>query len=272
MLTDLEHGEVRYFTLARSWAGRTLMTSGIYFVDGTLIDCGPANAQVEFAAVLGRVDAEQLVITHHHEDHIGNAVFAANHLDRAPLAHTLALPLVRNPPRLPFYRRFTWGQPAGFQAEPIGTVLHTRERTFEVIHTPGHAPDHIALYEPDRKWLFVGDLFLSPALTVVGRDEDVSSSIASIRRLLELPDCTLFCQHSGPHESHQKSFGAKLDFLLGIQDRARVMHDEGCSPGEIVRRLKIENPAMKLATRGEFSAENLIVGLLADDGAGNGGG
>ncbi len=266
MLVRTDHGPVSYFSLARSWAGRSIMTSGVYFVDGTLIDAGPANAQVEFAAILGRVDAEQLVLTHHHEDHTGNAVFAANHLDRPPLAHSLALPLVRNPKPLPLYRKVTWGVPSAFEAEALGKVVHTREHAFEVIHTPGHTPDHVALYEPNERWLFTGDLYISPRLGVLGRDEDVTASVASMRRLLELPDCTMFCQHSGAHPSHQRSIGAKLDFLLGIQSRATVMHDEGCSMAEIVRRLKLERPAVKWISGGEYCARNLVNGLLQDAG------
>ena len=66
------------------------------------------------------VDAEQVVLTHHHEDHVGNAGFAANHLDRPPLAHGLTLPLVRRPLPLPLYRRVTWGVPEPFEAETLG--------------------------------------------------------------------------------------------------------------------------------------------------------
>ena len=126
MLSSTDHGPVRYFSLARSYAGRAILTSGVYYVDGALIDSGPSNAHVEFASIIGGVDAEQLVLTHHHEDHIGNAGFAANHLDRPPLAHDLALALVRNSRTLPLYRKLTWGTPEPFEAEALGDRLHTR--------------------------------------------------------------------------------------------------------------------------------------------------
>ena len=266
MLQAHEHGPVRYFALGKSWAGRTVMSSGVYFVDGTLIDTGPANAQVQFAAVLGRVDAEQVVLTHHHEDHTGNAVFAANHLDRPPLAHGLALPLLRNPRPLPLYRRMVWGSAPALAAEALGKTLHTPSHTFEVLHTPGHAPDHVALYEPDERWLFVGDLYISPRLAVMQPDEDAGKLIGSLRRLLTLPDCTLFCQHTGVHHSHQQRLGAKLDFLLGVQREARVMHEEGCTVAEITRRLGIEKPMIKVLSGGELSARNLVRALLRASG------
>ncbi|MGD8331011.1 MAG: MBL fold metallo-hydrolase [Acidobacteriota bacterium] len=266
MLRSSDHGPVRYFSLAKSWAGRIIMATGVFFVDGTLIDTGPANAQVEFARILGKVDAEQVVLTHHHEDHIGNAAFAANHLDRPPLAHGLALPFIRHPERLPLYRRVTWGTPPPVQAEALGKTLHTREHAFEVIHTPGHAPDHVVLYEPNERWLFAGDLYISRRLAVVRPDEDVGALIASLRRLMELPDCTLFCQHTGVHESHQRSLGAKLDFLLGVQNKATTMHEEGRSVAEITRALALEKPIIKLVSRGQLSARNLVAALLRDAG------
>jgi len=266
MLRSSEHGPVRYFALAKSWAGRTIMSTGVFYVDGTLIDTGPSNAQVEFARILGKVDAEQVVLTHHHEDHVGNAAFAANHLDRPPLAHSLALSFMRHPEPLPLYRRVTWGMPPPVQAEALGKTLHTREHTFEVIHTPGHAPDHVALYEPEQRWLFAGDLYISPRVAVMFPDEDASALIASLRKLMELPDCTLFCQHSGVHDSHQRGLGARLDFLLGVQNKATTMHEEGRSLAEITRALALEKPIIKLVSGGQLSARNMVAALLRDAG------
>ena len=30
----------------------------------------------------------------------------------------------------------------------------------KVIHTPGHCSNHLCLYEPNKGWLFTGDLFV----------------------------------------------------------------------------------------------------------------
>jgi len=269
MLSSTDHGPVRYFSLARSYAGRSLLTSGVFYVDGTLIDSGPSNAHIEFASIIGGINAEQLVLTHHHEDHIGNAGFAARHLHRPPLAHGLALALVRNPRPLPFYRKITWGTPAPFEAEALGDTLHTRNHVFRVIRTPGHAPDHVALHESEQRWLFTGDLFIAARLPIIMRGEDVTALMGSLRTLLKLPDCTMFCQHSGVHDSHQKALGSKLDFLLGLQNKAVVMHEEGRTAAEITRQLSIEKASMKLLSRGEMSALNLVQGLLCDAGIGD---
>ncbi len=264
MLRSAEYGPVRFFSLARSVAGRYYLSAGVYFVDGLLIDTGPPNAPVEFASIMGQVDADQIVLTHHHEDHTGNAAFASRHIDRPPLAHPLTLPLVRNPGNVPLYRRVVWGTPEPFETKPLGAGLSTAQYSFQVLHTPGHAPDHIVLYEPDQRWLFGGDVFLATRLKVLRSDENITEIIQSLRTLMELPDCTLFCQHSGMHESHQDRIGKKLDFLLGLQQQVVVMHDEGRTVAEIVRELKIEKHWWKLTSRGELCARNLIEQLLRD--------
>jgi glyoxylase-like metal-dependent hydrolase (beta-lactamase superfamily II) len=266
MLRVEDFGPVRYFALARSYAGRVIRTSGVYFVDGLLIDTGPPNAHVEFARIIGDVDARQVVVTHHHEDHVGNAAFAANHLDRPPLAHTLTLPLVRNPKPLPLYRRVVWGSPEAFEAEALSDVLRTPQHCFQAIHTPGHAPDHVALWEPDRRWLFTGDLYLAPTMRVLRADEDVTALVASLRRLMELPDSTLFCQHAGARDGHLRHLGHKLDAILALQNRAVALREEGRTVPEIVGYLKAEQPLVKLVSGGEFSGRNLIEALLRDAG------
>jgi len=266
MLRSEEHGPVCYFALARSYAGRIIRSSGVYYVDGMLIDSGPANAHVEFAEIIGSVDAHQVVLTHHHEDHTGNAVFAANHLDRPPLAHALTLPLVRNPRSLPLYRRIVWGSPEPFEAEAVNRAARTPEHSFQVIHTPGHAPDHIALWEPDQRWLFAGDLYLAPTVKVLRSDENVTALMASLRKLMELPDSTLFCQHAGARPSHLKHLGRKLDSLLRLQNKAVALREEGRTTAEIIRELKAEQPLMKFFSGGEFSGRNLIDALLQDTG------
>jgi hypothetical protein len=99
---------------------------------------------------------------------------------------------------------------------------------------------------------------------VLRADENVSGLIVSLRKLLELPDCTLFCQHTGMHSSHRKSFGRKLDFLLSTQQKAVALRAEGHSAAEIAAALDIRNRWIEVFSRGEFSGRNLIAELLRD--------
>ena len=65
--------------------------------------------------------------------------------------------------------------------------------------------------------------------------------------------------------------GGKLDFLLGVQNDAVVMHEEGRTAAEITRQLKLEKPAVRLVSRGDLSARNLVEALLRDAGVDNDG-
>ena len=264
MLEQVDYGPVQYFKMARSIGGRHMLTTGVYFVDGLLIDTGPSNAQYEFEKVLEAMPVEQVVLTHHHEDHNGNAAFAAERLGVTPLAHPLSLPLLRKPEPVPSYRRVAWGTPAPCEATELGNEISTTNYRFEVLHTPGHAPDHVVLFEPEQHWLFAGDLYIHPRLKVLRADEDVGALIDSLREMLRMPDSLMFCQHGGAHRSHQQSMGAKLDYLLGTQEKATVMHEEGCSVSEIAGKLGLQKRWWKFISRGEFSGENLIAGLLRD--------
>src|SRR5439155_257407 len=95
------------------------------------------------------------------------------------------------------YRRVAWGARQPAPAAPLGDDVATPRFRFRVVHTPGHAVDHVALFEPERGWLFSGDLYLAPRLRYLRADEDVYAMMDSLRRVLALGPQVLFCQHRG---------------------------------------------------------------------------
>src|SRR5690625_6821118 len=50
--------------------------------------------------------------------------------------------------------------PISFIASPIEDVFHTENYEWDIIHSPGHADDHIALYNREKGWMFGGDLYV----------------------------------------------------------------------------------------------------------------
>ena len=220
MLRREDFGPVRFYEFTRRIAGRPIMRVGVYRVGDLLIDTGPAHAAGEIDEILADGPVNHLALTHHHEDHVGNAAAVAGQTGLTPQIHEAGIALVAEDVDVPFYRRAVWGAAPGFRAEPLGDELHTDRFRFRVIHTPGHAVDHVALHEPDQEWLFVGDLYLTDRPRYAFRYDDIGQIIASIRSLLAIPDCVLFCQHSGYHASHQHKLGRKLDALLGLRQKA----------------------------------------------------
>lgn len=97
--------------------------------------------------------------------------------------------------------------PASFLLED-GDTLSTGDRQFEVIHTPGHSPGGIALYEKASETLIAGDIVYDGPLVIDVYHSDMDDYIASMKHLLQLPVRTV-------HGGHFPSFsGAKLHTII----------------------------------------------------------
>lgn len=177
--------------------GNSLISVNSYFIlDGdetTIVDVGFNHPDCERALddalkALGRSwDGVRIVVTHSHPDHAGN-------LDRIYFA---GMPVLANIPSfqevsdmtnayarvfMPVLWRLATPEEQGqlIQATQDGALplpaelqsvrarpditfleegdeLRAGKRTFQVLETPGHDPWHICLYEPDEKFMIVGD-------------------------------------------------------------------------------------------------------------------
>jgi glyoxylase-like metal-dependent hydrolase (beta-lactamase superfamily II) len=83
-----------------------------------------------------------------------------------------------------------------------GDAIDLGDRVFEVIHTPGHSPGGIALWEAATGVLFSGDIHYDGPLIEGESAEEQAQYAASMRRLLELPVRVV-------HGGHFPSFGAE---------------------------------------------------------------
>src|SRR5512141_464247 len=166
MLKTSTFGDVTRFDLARTFGGRGLYWTTAYYVDGMQIDTGCAHAAREMVQALKGRPLLRIFNTHSHEDHIGgNGLLQHQHPGLEILVHPLAVPVLADPRgRQPLhpYRKLFWGWPRRSVACPVDepASIQTGKYRFELLFTPGHAPDHLCLYEPDQGWLFTGDLFV----------------------------------------------------------------------------------------------------------------
>ncbi len=83
-----------------------------------------------------------------------------------------------------------------------GDVIDLGDRHFEVIHTPGHSPGGIALYEKATEILFSGDIVYDGPLIEDAYHSDLTDYIASMERLVDLPVRLV-------HGGHFPSFGGE---------------------------------------------------------------
>lgn len=77
--------------------------------------------------------------------------------------------------------------PADFSLLSEGDVIDLGDRRFEVVHTPGHSPGGIALWEADSGILFSGDIIYDGPLIEDAYHSDLDDYARSMERLLELP-------------------------------------------------------------------------------------
>jgi glyoxylase-like metal-dependent hydrolase (beta-lactamase superfamily II) len=77
-----------------------------------------------------------------------------------------------------------------------GESVELGDRTFEVIHTPGHTPGSICLYHRDDHLLIVGDSLVGDRVNLIRMDKD--TYINSLRRLLDLEVTRLIQSHPRP--------------------------------------------------------------------------
>lgn len=238
-------------------AGSELDVS-LYFVDGLLIDTGPSRKKDFLMSLLSQWDFEHVILTHHHEDHTGLAPWIQAE-KRVPIyIHEKGIELCRKKAKLPMYRRLFWGKRLPFEPKKLPETFQSANYHWEVVHTPGHAEDHIALYNRERGWMFGGDLYVQPRPKSMFRFEDVPGLIASLRRLLDYDFTTYFCQHAGVILDGKRAIRQKLDYLLQTQQAILFMYNEGNTTKQIQKELFPNKHAMNYFSLGESSSRHFI--------------
>jgi len=253
-----DHGPVRHLRLARTWLGRPAFWTGAYIVDGLLVDCGPPALAHAVEQLLESEPLVGLVLTHHHEDHVGAAALLARRRGLTPRIHPVGLARVRDGFTIELYRRYAWGRPGPAPVAPLGGAVRGRTLAFEVVPTPGHTDDHVCLFQPERGWLFTGDLFLSERLRYLRHDEDLTGLVASLEKVAQLPVREVFCAHRGRIAEGPAALARKAAWLKELRERIRERLGAGEEEAAIARRLVGPEGLVTWLSRGHFSARNFV--------------
>lgn len=257
------HGPVTEIVMGPTVLGKQIFPFRAYLVDGLLIDTGPPINQAEMAAFLREHPVDQVVNTHHHEDHAGLNAMLNTQFGLTPLAHPLAVDLLADLPPIQLYRRATWRSAANSRTAPVGDVVETPRYRFQVLHTPGHTDDHIALYEPNQGWLFSGDLYIADKLKLLRREEDPFKMMDSLALMLRGRFDTVFCAHRGPVSDGHAALARKHAYMATFRDQVRTLHDRGLDETAIVRQLLgREDLLMATVSAGDFTRRNLVKAFL----------
>jgi glyoxylase-like metal-dependent hydrolase (beta-lactamase superfamily II) len=268
MLAAARYGEVLRIEMARSLFGKGWYWTTAYLVGQTLIDTGPAHTARELLHHLQDIPISQILNTHAHEDHIGGNGPLQHQRDGLKIyAHPEAIPILENPAAkqpLQLYRQLMWGWPDPCNADPINETDSIRDGHlhFEVLHTPGHTPHHLCFFEPDRGWLFSGDLFIGGHDRALGAGNDIWAIISSLKRLADLPVRILFPGAAHVRTDPEKELRARIRFLENLGDRILSLNEKGWDRARIAREVSGGPMFIELFTWGHFSRRHLVDSYL----------
>lgn len=231
----------------------------VYRIGDTVIDTGPSNQWPSVKKGLQQHGIRQLLITHHHEDHSGNAARIAKHWKVLPYAPELGRDKIRHAYRTPVMQKLIWGSPLPARTQPLTDDLTLSDGSPIVpVHTPGHAKDLTCLFFPKQKYLFSGDMYISKSMKYMRIDESLPILIDSLRKLLALDFEILFCPHNGIVEKGREALQGKLDNLLSLSEKAQSLKAQGKSVDEITQSLLGPEDMLSKLSRGNFCKANLI--------------
>ena len=123
----------------------------------------------------------------------------------------------------------------------------------------------VALYEPDRKWLFSADLYVTSRTGYFLKNESMARQIESMKKILELDFKAMFCSHNPKLENPKQKLRQKLDNFESFFDEVSTLHHKGHSAKEIFKILNLkEQWLIKSLSFGELSRLNMVESVIRD--------
>lgn len=262
MLTVTDIGPMSRIRCGRPLFGRVLHEVSCYLVGDTLVDSGcPATAR-ELARWCESRGVRRVVHTHHHEDHTGGDAELVRRLGVDVLAPPRTVPILGDFYRLPWYRRLVWGRADSAPCRPMEGTVRVGEERFDVIPTPGHAADHVCLFQPRTGWVFTGDLFIHRRVRYLRSVEDAHRILESLRLVRSLRPRVLVCAHAGRVDDAVAALDDRIRHWDELADRATRMRAAGVGERRTTRTLLGREGPMALISGGDFSKRNLVRSLV----------
>jgi glyoxylase-like metal-dependent hydrolase (beta-lactamase superfamily II) len=148
------------------------------------VDAGvgePAHLEAIAAHLNGR-PLVRVLVTHGHPDHASG------------------VPALRD--RWPALEAWKWleAPEPGWRAVRDGEHVRAGNTQLTVIHTPGHAADHICVWQPETRALYCGDMMTATTTILIppaSRGGSLRAYLDSLRRLADLQPAVAWPGHGG---------------------------------------------------------------------------
>ncbi len=259
-IKEYRFGDVQAFQTGKATRnGTPQLTSFSYLAGGVMIDTGVSRARKEILQAHRLYPVKMVCLTHHHEDHSGNAAAIRDLWGVQIYGHPLCVDKMAQPFPIRAYQHFFIGKSEPVAMEILPEKIETDDITLIPIHTPGHSKDHVCYYEPDQGWLFAGDTFIGDHVRYFRSDENIGEQISSLKTLMDLDFECLFCAHNPQPLEGKARLAAKLAFLEDLYGKIAHLRQKGMGGRAIMRELDIkEDFATKMVSWGNLSALNMV--------------
>ena len=229
-----------------------------YLIEGQdtalLFDTGPGVRDIS-QVVRALTDFPLITLPSHlHFDHTGN-------LQRFQNIALADLPVLRSWMRdgllhasddlfRGFLEGMVWKPVKISQWLPIGSRIDLGGRQLEVLHTPGHSPDSISLFDREANILFAADfVYPGPLYAQVPGANLADYLTTSVALLTQIDDQTkIFCGHGAPDEKgkHRAPLMGSQD-ISDLQQSLASLKDSGKTPKETTVNARMTLLANKAA-------------------------
>jgi glyoxylase-like metal-dependent hydrolase (beta-lactamase superfamily II) len=147
---------------------------------------------------------------------------------------------------LKFFEDSGCAMSAAGQIEEIhaGDILDLGNFVFEVLHTPGHSPGHISLFERNRRILLPGDLVGKGPAWYTPSSGGVIAYLDSLVKLEALDAAIVLPAHGRIIETPLAAIQKIRKKLLERESLIRVMLDDGAKSAIQLTRALFQNPLL----------------------------
>lgn len=256
MIEQIQNGKSRVYPIVYREKYGNLSSVNCYLYDNgnslSLIDAGLKKTNfIEFfnetlrQLQLSITDIDQILLTHHHDDHTGLINEVLSIKDIPVYAHHKALPRIHFDEsylqnKITFFKRIyeeygcleivserfktmeqTYDNREQLRIQTTALPLHNGDEIegMKVMEVPGHSPDSILFYDQSVRWQFSGDLVLKNASTnaLIDFDDDmqllptVSQYYQSLLDCFKLETDWMFPGHEEPFQQHQDEIQIKFN-------------------------------------------------------------